>query len=127
MKELRQFVKGGGGRPFILKIRFCAMGWGDGLDMYQQLLGGFGSMRAILPMRGLTCGWMSKSYMPIQSWGKSGVLSYFFSYASHGQYCAHGPKTTIKLMVRVHAITPNPWVKIMFERPERATANKYTK
>ena len=54
-------------------------------------------------------------------------LSYFFSYASHGQYCAHGPKTTIKLMVRVHAITPNPWVKIMFERPERATANKYTK
>ena len=77
MKELRQFVKGGGGRPFILKIRFCAMGWGDGLDMYQQLLGGFGSMRAILPMRGLTCGLMSKSYMPIQSWGKSGALAYF--------------------------------------------------
>ena len=29
------------------------MGWGDGLDMYKQLEGGFGSMCAILTMYGL--------------------------------------------------------------------------
>ena len=26
------------------------MGWGDGMDMFQQLEGGFGTMRAILSM-----------------------------------------------------------------------------
>ena len=29
------------------------MGWGDGLDMYPQLEGGFGTMHAILPILGL--------------------------------------------------------------------------
>ena len=37
----------------LLKTRFWAMGWGDGVDMYPRLYGGLGSMRAILPMSGL--------------------------------------------------------------------------
>ena len=52
--------------------------------MYQQLEGGFGSMRAILPILGLGEKNGSKTetlkngrVIPIQSWGKSGVLAYF--------------------------------------------------
>ena len=28
--------------------------------------------------------------------------------ASYGQYCAHEPKTTLKLWVHIQAIAPNP-------------------
>ena len=35
-------------------------------------------------------------------------------WAWHGQYCAHRPKTTLKLLVYVQIITPNPYVKIVF-------------
>ena len=34
----------------ILKARVRAMNWGDGLDIYPQLEGDFGSMRTILPI-----------------------------------------------------------------------------
>ena len=37
----------------ISKTQFWPMGWGDGLDMFQQLEGGFRYMRIILPMWGL--------------------------------------------------------------------------
>ena len=43
----------------------------------------------------------------------------FFSMASHGQYCAHGPKTTLKLLVHVQAITPTYGSKSCF-RNEKA-------
>ena len=39
-------IKEGGGQAF----QFRPTGWGDGLDMYQQLQDGFESMRAILPI-----------------------------------------------------------------------------
>ena len=95
------------------------MGRGDGLDMYLQLEGGFGTMRAILPMWMWGLGakkWVKNlkisdhsafdlsrradhfgvvgcqnrmkdgQVMPIQSWGKSGVLAYFWlkiGYSGH--------------------------------------------
>ena len=46
-------LRGGGSCLSISKTRFWPMGWGDGLGMYQQLDGGFGSIRAILPIWGL--------------------------------------------------------------------------
>ena len=42
--------------------------------------------------------------------------THFFSEASDGQYCAHGPKTTLKLLVHVQAITPNPYIEIEFSK-----------
>ena len=48
MDELRGF-KGGSG-PFIFENTILSYGLGDGLDMYDQLEGGFGSMRGILLM-----------------------------------------------------------------------------
>ena len=56
---------GGGGTGLsLLKTLFWAMGWGDGLEMYPQLEGGFGSMRAMLPMWGFGAknGAKTKSY-----------------------------------------------------------------
>ena len=39
---------GGGEGLSLLKTRFRAIGWGDGLDMCPQLEDGSGSMRAML-------------------------------------------------------------------------------
>ena len=79
------FFKGGGVQAFqTWKHDFDLWVGGDCLDMYQQLEGGFGSMRAILPILGLGEKNGSKTetlkngrVIPIQSWGKSGVLAYF--------------------------------------------------
>ena len=38
-----------------------------------------------------------------------GFWPILFSEASHGQYCAHGPKTTLELWVNVQAITPDQY------------------
>ena len=53
MKYGLHFLLKGGSRPFTFENMFLSSGWGDVLDMYPQLEGGFGSMHAILPMRGL--------------------------------------------------------------------------
>ena len=43
-------------------------------------------------------------------------LHHFCSEASHGQYCAQGPKTTLKMSVHVLAFPFNSLFKIMFEK-----------
>ena len=43
-------------------------------------------------------------------------LTHFCSEASKGQYCAHGPKTTLKLLVHVQATNPNPQIDIVFSK-----------